>query len=148
MIVGLGIDIIDNRRIENTIKKYGLKFKKRCFLENEITKSNKRIKQINFFAKRYAAKEACAKALGTGLAKGVFWKDIEVFNDHNGKPFIKLHNKALNLLNIHSYITGKTLEKTRVNMAGKDFSKLKKQLSDALIATICPIGRKIKENAR
>tara|TARA_Y100001970_G_scaffold47062_1_gene59442 strand:+ start:68 stop:460 length:393 start_codon:yes stop_codon:yes gene_type:complete len=99
MIVGLGIDIIDNRRIANTLKKFGLKFKKRCFLKNEIKKSEKRIKQINFFAKRYAAKEACAKALGTGLAKGVFWKDIEVFNDHNGKPFIKLHNKALNLLN-------------------------------------------------
>ena len=99
MIVGLGIDIIDNRRIENTLKKFGLKFKKRCFLENEIKKSEQRIKQINFFAKRYAAKEACAKALGTGLAKGVFWKDIEVFNDQNGKPFIKLHNKALNLLN-------------------------------------------------
>ena len=99
MVVGLGIDIIDNRRIENTIIKFGLKFKKRCFLDNEIKNSEKRLKQINFFAKRYAAKEACAKALGTGLAKGVFWKDIEVFNDFNGKPFIKLHNKALSLLN-------------------------------------------------
>ena len=99
MIVGLGIDIIDNRRIEKTIKKYGQKFKKRCFLNNEIKKSEKRLKQINFFSKRYAAKEACAKALGTGLAKGVFWKDIEVFNDLNGKPFIRLHNKALTLLN-------------------------------------------------
>ena len=68
-------------------------------INNEIKKSEKRLKQINFFAKRYAAKEACAKALGTGLAKGVFWKDIEVFNDQNGKPFIKLHNNALNLLN-------------------------------------------------
>ena len=99
MIVGLGTDIIDNRRIENAITKFGLRFKKKCFLNNEIKKSEKRLKQINFFAKRYAAKEACAKALGTGLAKGVFWKDIEVFNDHNGKPFIKLHNKALSLLN-------------------------------------------------
>ena len=99
MVVGLGIDIIDNRRIENTIIKFGQKFKKRCFLDKEINKSEKRLKKINFFAKRYAAKEACAKALGTGLAKGVFWKDIEVFNDHNGKPFIKLHNKALTLLN-------------------------------------------------
>jgi len=99
MIVGLGIDIIDNRRVENTIMKFGLKFKKRCFLDNEIKKSERRLKQINFFAKRYAAKEACAKALGTGLAKGVFWKDIEVFNDYKGKPFIKLHNKALSLLN-------------------------------------------------
>ena len=99
MIVGLGTDIIDNRRIENAITKFGLRFKKKCFLNNEIKKSEKRLKQINFFAKRYAAKEACAKALGTGLAKGVFWKDIEVFNDYNGKPFIKLHNKALSLLN-------------------------------------------------
>ena len=99
MVVGLGIDIIDNRRIENTIKKYGLKFKKRCFLDSEIKKSEKRLKQINFFAKRYAAKEACAKALGTGLAKGVFWKDIEVYNNNNGKPLIKLHNKALSILN-------------------------------------------------
>ena len=99
MIVGLGSDIIDNRRIKNTIKKYGSKFKKRCFLNNEILRSNKRLKKINFFAKRYAAKEACAKALGTGLAKGIFWKDIEIFNDENGKPFIKLHNNALKLIN-------------------------------------------------
>ena len=99
MIVGLGTDIIDNRRIEKTIIRFGSKFKKRCFLINEIKKSEKRLKKINFFAKRYAAKEACAKALGTGLAKGVFWKDIEVFNDTNGKPFIKLHNNALKLLN-------------------------------------------------
>ena len=99
MIFGLGTDIIDIRRIEKTIIRFGSKFKKRCFLINEIKKSEKRLKQINFFAKRYAAKEACAKALGTGLAQGVFWKDIEVFNDSNGKPFIKLHNKALDILN-------------------------------------------------
>ena len=99
MIVGLGTDIIDYRRIQNTIIKFGSKFKKRCFLNNEIKNSERRLKKINFFAKRYAAKEACAKALGTGLAKGIFWKDIEVFNDSNGKPFIKLHNKALSLLN-------------------------------------------------
>ena len=99
MIIGLGTDIIDNRRIENIIINFGLKFKKKCFLKNEIKKSEKKHNQINFFAKRYAAKEACAKALGTGLARGVFWKDIEVFNDYNGKPLIKLHNKALSLLN-------------------------------------------------
>ena len=56
MIVGLGTDIIDNRRIEKTIIKFGSKFKKRCFLNKEIKKSEKRLKQINFFAKRYAAK--------------------------------------------------------------------------------------------
>ena len=63
MIVGLGIDIIDNRRIEKTIIKFGSKFKKKCFLNNEINKSEKRLKQINFFAKRYAAKEAVQKLL-------------------------------------------------------------------------------------
>ena len=65
------------------------------YCENEINKSEKRIKcQINFFAKRYAAKEACAKALGTGLAKGVFWKDIEILNNNLENLYIKLHNKA------------------------------------------------------
>ena len=57
---------------------------------------------MNSYAKRYAAKEACAKALGTGLARGVFWKDIEVMNDKFGKPFIVLHNKALERLKIIS----------------------------------------------
>ena len=95
MIIGLGIDIIENKRIANILKKYGNKFKKRCFSSNEIIQSRNKFNQINFFSKRYAAKEACAKALGTGLAKGVFWKDIEVKNNNLGKPQVKLHNKAL-----------------------------------------------------
>ena len=98
MIVGTGVDIIDNRRIQNIINKFGDKFKNRCFLKSEILKSENRIQVVNSYAKRYAAKEACAKALGTGLAKGVFWKDIEIVNNEKGKPFIKLHNHALRLL--------------------------------------------------
>ena len=66
MIVGLGIDIIDNRRIANTIKKFGLKFKKRCFLENEITKSKKRIKQINFLLSDMQQKKLVQKLLEHG----------------------------------------------------------------------------------
>ncbi len=97
MIIGLGTDIIDIRRIENTINKYGYKFKKRCFVNSEINKSDNRKNSIQSYAKRYAAKEACAKALGTGLARGVYWKDIEVRNNEYGKPFIILHKKALNL---------------------------------------------------
>ena len=93
-----GIDIIDIRRIKKTIDKFGDKFKKRCFSNNEILRSENTIKSSESYAKRYAAKEACAKALGTGLARGVFWKDIEVFNDRYGKPKIKLHNKALKFL--------------------------------------------------
>lgn len=98
MIVGIGTDIIDTRRIKNVINRYGEKFKKRCFSNNEIIRSENRFNTINSYAKRYAAKEACAKALGTGLAKGIFWKDIEIINNAAGKPFIILHNRALSIL--------------------------------------------------
>ena len=94
MIYGNGIDIIDINRIKQVIDKYGNKFKKRCFSVSEIERSEKRLNSAESYAKRYAAKEACAKALGTGLARGVFWKDIEVKNNQFGKPFIKLHGKA------------------------------------------------------
>ncbi len=95
MIICNGIDIIDIRRIKKTIDKYNYKFKNKCFHLEEIKKSESKFKSVESYAKRYAAKEACAKALGTGLARGVFWKDIEVQNDQYGKPKIKLHNKAL-----------------------------------------------------
>ena len=94
MIYGNGIDIIDINRIRRVIDKYDNKFKRRCFSISEIERSEKRLNSVESYAKRYAAKEACAKALGTGLARGVFWKDIEVNNDRYGKPFIKLHGKA------------------------------------------------------
>ena len=98
MIIGLGTDIIDNRRIKDTLKKFGSKFKKRCFTQLEIERSEKKFDEANSFSKRYAAKEACAKALGTGLARGVFWKDIEVVNDKYGKPNIKLYNNAQKII--------------------------------------------------
>ena len=94
MIYGNGIDIIDINRIRKVIDKYGNRFKKKCFSISEIERSEKRKNSVESYAKRYAAKEACAKALGTGLARGVFWKDIEVKNNQFGKPFIKLHGKA------------------------------------------------------
>ena len=94
MIYGNGIDLIDINRIKKVIDKYGYKFKKRCFSISEIEKSEKRYNSVESYAKRYAAKEACAKALGTGLARGVFWRDIEVINNQYGKPFIKLRGKA------------------------------------------------------
>ncbi len=94
MIYGNGIDIIDIKRIRRVINIYGNKFKKRCFSISEIERSEKRLNSVESYAKRYAAKEACAKALGTGLARGVFWKDIEVANNQYGKPLIKLHGKA------------------------------------------------------
>ena len=76
MILTNGIDIIDIRRIKKTLDKFGDKFKKRCFSQNEIKRSENIIKSTESYAKRYAAKEACAKALGTGLARGVFWKEM------------------------------------------------------------------------
>ena len=94
MIYGNGIDIIDINRIRRVTHKYGYRFKNRCFSTFEIERSESRLNSVESYAKRYAAKEACAKALGTGLARGVFWKDIEVKNNQYGKPFIKLHGKA------------------------------------------------------
>ena len=98
MIYGIGTDIIDIRRIKKVINKYEDKFKKKCFHKEEIIRSESRYNSVESYAKRYAAKEACAKALGTGLARGVFRKDIEIKNNPNGKPFIKLHNNALKYL--------------------------------------------------
>ena len=98
MIVGFGIDIVDTRRIKKTLNKFGDNFKKKCFSHGEIQRSDNKGNNVNSYAKRYAAKEACAKALGTGLAQGVSWKDIEIINNAEGKPFIILHNKALSKL--------------------------------------------------
>ena len=98
MICGIGTDIIDIRRIKRVLNKYGVRFKKKCFHQHEIIKSDSRLNSTESYAKRYAAKEACAKALGTGLARGVFWKDIEVRNNQYGKPYLILHNNAKKFL--------------------------------------------------
>ena len=98
MIFGVGTDIIDINRIRRVILKYGDRFKQKCFHKHEIIRSEKIYKTVESYAKRYAAKEACAKALGTGLARGIFWKDIEVRNNEYGKPYIKLHKNALKYL--------------------------------------------------
>ena len=97
-MIGLGIDIIDNRRIKKTIDRFGNRFIEKYFSINEINISNQRKNSVNYFAKRYAAKEACAKALGTGIANKINWKDIEIMNDVSGKPYINLHNNALSRL--------------------------------------------------
>jgi len=110
MIYGNGIDIIDIDRIKRVIDKYGSRFKKRCFCISEIERSEKRFNSVESYAKRYAAKEACAKALGTGLARGVFWKDIEVENNQYGKPFIKLHGKAKEIIKNMNKTSHKQIE--------------------------------------
>ena len=95
MIVGIGSDLIDIRRIDATIERYGERFLDRIFTQTERTKSDRRAQRSASYAKRFAAKEACAKALGTGLRKGVFWRDMGVVNLPGGKPSLKLTGGAL-----------------------------------------------------
>jgi len=99
MILGLGSDLIDIRRIEKSIERFGDRFIERIFTDIERAKSDRRAQRAASYAKRFAAKEACAKALGTGLNKGVFWRDMGVVNLPGGKPTMTLTNGALRRLN-------------------------------------------------
>ncbi|MFO1068625.1 MAG: holo-ACP synthase [Geminicoccaceae bacterium] len=94
MIIGLGSDLIDIRRVERTLARFGERFTNRCFTEVERAKSDRRHARAESYARRYAAKEACAKALGTGFSRGVFWRDIGVVNRPGGKPTIALTGGA------------------------------------------------------
>ena len=94
MIIGLGSDLIDIRRIEQTLERFGARFINRIFTELEQKKSERRAQRAATYAKRFAAKEACAKALGTGLRAGVFWRDMGVVNLPSGAPTIKLTGGA------------------------------------------------------
>ena len=98
-MIGIGSDLLDIRRIEKTISRFGDRFKNRIFTKNEINKCEKRLNKFECYAKRFAAKEAASKALGTGFRKGVFWKDLEVVNLPSGKPTIKFHGNSLIHLN-------------------------------------------------
>ena len=94
MIIGLGSDLIDIRRIEKSLERYGERFMSRIFTDVERAKSDRRRERAASYAKRFAAKEACAKALGTGMARGVFWRDMGVVNLPGGKPTMKLTGGA------------------------------------------------------
>ncbi len=97
MIIGTGNDLIDIRRIEKTLERFGDRFIKRCFSPVEIAKAERRRAagtHIATYAKRFAAKEACSKALGTGFFLGVYMRDISVENDPLGKPVLRLSNGA------------------------------------------------------
>jgi len=94
MIIGIGSDLIDIRRVEKSLERFGERFTQRCFTEIERRKSDGRKNRAASYAKRFAAKEACSKALGTGLAQGVFWKDMGVVNLPGGKPTMKLTGGA------------------------------------------------------
>ena len=94
MIIGLGSDLIDIRRLEKTLERFGQKFIDRVFTDVEQMKSERRAERVASYAKRFAAKEACSKALGTGLNHGVFWRDMGVVNLPTGKPTLVLTGGA------------------------------------------------------
>jgi holo-[acyl-carrier protein] synthase len=94
MILGIGNDIVDIRRIERAIDRYGERFLARVFTDTERRKSDPRATRAASYAKRFAAKEACAKALGTGLRAGVYWRDMGVVNMASGRPTMVLTGGA------------------------------------------------------
>ncbi len=94
MILGLGSDLVDIRRVEKTLARFGARFTHRIFTEGERTKSERRAQRAASYARRFAAKEACSKALGTGFRQSVFWRDMEVVNLPGGKPTMKLTGGA------------------------------------------------------
>ncbi|MEC7654741.1 MAG: holo-ACP synthase [Pseudomonadota bacterium] len=94
MSIGIGSDLIDIRRIEKTLERFPEQFENRIFTEIERTKSDRRANRAASYAKRFAAKEACSKALGTGFRNGVFWRDLGVVNLRSGKPTMALTGGA------------------------------------------------------
>ncbi len=98
MIIGIGSDLVDIRRVERTLERFPGKFEERCFTEIERQKSDRRKQRAASYAKRFAAKEACSKALGTGFRRGVFWRDMGVVNLPSGKPTMELSGGALDRL--------------------------------------------------
>lgn len=101
MIIGIGNDLVDIGRMEKALKRHGRRFEERCFTDQERAKADKRRASglhVHVYAKRFAAKEACAKALGTGFTESIFFRDIGVEEDEKGRPFLKLTGGALNRL--------------------------------------------------
>ena len=94
MIVGIGSDLTDIRRIEQTLNRFGERFPLRVFTEVERARSERKTDRAASYAKRFAAKEACAKALGTGIRRGVFWRDMGVVNARSGQPTMALTGAA------------------------------------------------------
>ena len=94
MIVGFGSDLTDIRRVERALQRFGERFIGRIFTATEKQRSERRAGRVGSYAKRFAAKEACAKALGTGMRRGVFWKDMGVVNARSGAPTMVLTGGA------------------------------------------------------
>jgi len=98
VILGIGSDLCDIRRIERSLARFGTRFTHRIFTPGERARSERRAASAASYARRFAAKEACAKALGTGMRGGVFWRDMEVVNLSSGRPTMRLTGGALERL--------------------------------------------------
>jgi len=98
MIIGIGSDLIDIRRVEKVIERHGERFLSRIFTDIERAKAERRARSTDTYAKRFAAKEACSKALGTGIRHGVWWRDMGVVNLPGGRPTMQLTGGALRQL--------------------------------------------------
>ena len=98
MIIGLGSDLSDIRRVEKSLERFGERFTHRVFTDGERARCDRKAARAPSYARRFAAKEACAKALGTGFRKGVFWRDMGVVNLPSGRPTMKLTGGALERL--------------------------------------------------
>ena len=94
MILGIGSDLCDIRRVERSIERFGDRFTHRIYTDGERARSDRRAARAPSYARRFAAKEACSKALGTGLSQGVFWRDMEVVNLPSGQPTLRLTGGA------------------------------------------------------
>jgi holo-[acyl-carrier protein] synthase len=94
MILGIGSDLVDIRRIAATLSRFGERFTHRLFTEGERRRCDRRAARAEGYARRFAAKEACAKALGTGFRQGVYWRDLEVINLPTGQPGMRLSGQA------------------------------------------------------
>ena len=94
MIIGIGTDLCDVRRIEKTLKRFGRRFIERLYVETEQAKAERRPRPASSYAQGFTAKEACAKALGTGFREGIFWRDMAVANHPSGKPYMILSGGA------------------------------------------------------
>ncbi|OUX42192.1 holo-ACP synthase [bacterium TMED277] len=94
MIVGVGIDLINIQRIQKVLDRFGSRFENRVFSSEEINRSSRKYDKASSFAKRWAAKEACSKALGIGLRMGISWKEMHITNLQSGKPILKIEGKA------------------------------------------------------
>jgi holo-[acyl-carrier protein] synthase len=97
MLYGIGVDLVQISRMEKVIQRWGERFLRRVFTENELAVCSQRVKSASAFALRFAAKEAFAKALGLGMRQGVAWRDIEVFHHPGGRPGLRIHGTAFDI---------------------------------------------------